>query len=662
MSLATLLVVAKLPPERRRTLDLMGNEAGLELHVIQDAKIASSWAARNEPRAVLIDAKLETSQELCCDLRGQRSLAKVPIIALAPERNDQLTERYYSWGVDDVVPADVGAPLIDRLSRIVKSGRLAPTARRGRAVVADPDRTRCNVIGRVLHNAGYELSYASDERGLLGDVLQRTPTLVVVNAAIGAPRALIQAARHAGSRSCWVVTSPRREIESYLDALADMDRVAVTAAFGAVENILFLSNEMLSARTEALRRTSRLLYGTLALFRPPGEREDDTGFTYNVSAGGMYVRTLAPPSSEQLWLELCPPCQRRRVRLLARVVWARQFGDNALATVPAGFGVEILGSLGDGVDLWRRGVESLLATSGAPGREPDLEKPALTGRIASLPTGMPVLPVASPAGASADSGASTSHGSSEPPPGPAEPPQARAAAAASPPSEGLSGAWPFDEYASALADEPGRGASDMTDAGPARVESAPGDEVRQRKTRSPWALFAILGMVTAGALLGGYRALRSQTEPETSPAASPPASKHGADGSKGNRARAVSKAAVAPPAVRSALPESTDERGLARDAGIRLPVETASKASGDLPDVARLSDREAYLFVEYPEQGQVYLNGVGAGVTGQWLIVKCGTRFVRVGTADQVPKWLTAGQSTVIACHRPTRVAFRPSR
>ena len=183
-----MLVVAKLLPQRRRALDVMGSEAGLGLHVIHDSKIAASWAARNEPRAVLVDASLATAQELCCDLRGQRTLAKVPIIALAPEQNDQLTEQYYSWGVDDVVPADVGAPLIDRLSCIVRAGPLAPTVRRGRAVVADPDRSRCNVIGRVLHNAGYELSYAADERRLLAEALQRAPILVVVSAALGGPR------------------------------------------------------------------------------------------------------------------------------------------------------------------------------------------------------------------------------------------------------------------------------------------------------------------------------------------------------------------------------------------------------------------------------------------------------------------------------------------
>jgi hypothetical protein len=666
MSAPTLLVVAKLSPERRRTLELVGNEAGLELHVIHDSKIASSWAARNDPRAVLIDAKLETCQELCCDLRGQRRLAKVPILALAPEHDDPLTEQYYGWGIDDVVPADAGVSLIERLSRIVQAGRLAPTAGRGRAVVADPDRNRCNVIGRVLHNAGYELSYATDEHRLLGDVLGRIPALVVMNAAIAAPRAFIQAARHAGSRACWVVTSPRRELETCLDAVADMERVAVTAAFGPVENILYLSNEMLNARTDALRRNSRLLCGTLVWYRPPGEAEDDTGYTYNVSTGGMYVRTLAPPSAEQLWLELRPPHQRRRVRLLARVVWRRPFGDNALAAVPAGFGVEIVGGLGDGGELWRRGVDSLLAPSASAERGADPGPQPLMGRVASLSIGLPEVSAAERAAAPAVEAraapaveAPAAPGSSEPPPAPVEPPEALPPPTASPASQGLSGAWPFDEYASGLPDASAAGTRDAAAEVPLRVESRVDGEARPQNTRSPWALVAILGMVTAGALLAGYRALRSGAEPEGSRPASPPPPKPWKHGPQGDRARSGFDSVVAPPAPAAVVPARAAE--LDRDAAVAVPAEPVAKASTEPPDAAGLSDRDGFLFVEYPAQAHVYLNGINAGATGEWLTVKCGTRFIRVGTSGKVPRWLTVGQSTVVGCRRPTRVTFGPA-
>ena len=62
-----------------------------------------------------------------------------------------------------------------------------------------------------------------------------------------------------------------------------------------------------------MRGTARVLYGTAVAFRPMGRDTDDFGFTYNVSAGGLYVRTLAPPDEQLVWLELCPPRGERRV-------------------------------------------------------------------------------------------------------------------------------------------------------------------------------------------------------------------------------------------------------------------------------------------------------------------------------------------------------------
>lgn len=646
MSAATLLIVAKLPPERRRTLEIAAHAAGFELHVIHDWKIAASWAARNEPRAVLLDARLSTAQELCYEIRGQRGLAKVAVIALAPEHNDLLSEQYYSWGVDDVVPAEAGAPLIERLSIVGKTGRIGSTTRRGRAVIADPHSSRNDVVGRVLHNAGYELSYASDERKLLAEVMQRAPVLVVASAAIGAPRELIQAARRVGSHACWVVTTPKRDIGHYLQALSDLDRVAVTSALGPVENVLFLSNEMLRGRTELARRSSRMLCGTIVRFRPAGDSEDDTGFTYNVSVDGMYVRTLGPPTSETLWLELSPPYQRARVRLLGKVAWRRSFGDNALATVPAGFGVEVVEGLGNGLTLWRRGVESLLATTGTTENDAAAAERPLVGRVVSLPVGTPALPNAAGARAVVETEPSTRPGptgeqsASGPAPGA---PRAAVEAAEREPVAELPASEPLVE--ARTVDESASGA----DVAALGEERAFRDGATRRKARSPWALFAMVGMVSGGALFGGYRALRSRSGPPSSRPVPASSAKIRAPARQGTGAQAAV--------------DATPKTDPVRDAAAPTPTEDAGRvlAEPEALVLAQLSARDAYLFVEYADHAHVYLNGIDAGATNQWLAVKCGTWFIRVGTAAKVPTWLTVGQSTQVPCGRAKRVAFRPS-
>jgi Tfp pilus assembly protein PilZ len=100
------------------------------------------------------------------------------------------------------------------------------------------------------------------------------------------------------------------------------------------------------------RRSERLLYGTSLRFRLAGRGNEDVGYVYNISEGGLYVRTLAPPARwDELWIEFTPPRSDRLVHLDATCVWARKYGPAGTASVPPGFGVEITG--GSKADLGR---------------------------------------------------------------------------------------------------------------------------------------------------------------------------------------------------------------------------------------------------------------------------------------------------------------------
>ena len=98
-----------------------------------------------------------------------------------------------------------------------------------------------------------------------------------------------------------------------------------------------------------------MLYGTTVAFRGAGRERDDLGFTYNVSSDGIYVRTLAPPDDEYAWLELRPPRSDRLVRLVAKVAWRRRFNHNENATVPPGFGAQIVDGAKADLDAWTDG-------------------------------------------------------------------------------------------------------------------------------------------------------------------------------------------------------------------------------------------------------------------------------------------------------------------
>src|SRR5690606_36855130 len=90
--------------------------------------------------------------------------------------------------------------------------------------------------------------------------------------------------------------------------------------------------------------SERLLYGAVVRYRHAGGDDLDVGYLYNLSGGGLYVRTLAPPErDDEIWVEFVPPRSDRIVHLEGTAVWTRRFGSSASATVPCGFGVRITG-------------------------------------------------------------------------------------------------------------------------------------------------------------------------------------------------------------------------------------------------------------------------------------------------------------------------------
>jgi hypothetical protein len=268
-------------------------------------------------------------------------------------------ERLYSFGSDDVIRVAEDAQLIRRLEALPAKDLLT-TSERGMAVVADADHGRCDVFGRVLLNAGYDVKFALEEEALRYYTQQNRPVLVVANADVAPARKLIEEARARGCDAVWIVTSSRRDLATHADALLGLERVTVVAVTAPPESVLFSSNELLRPSRAPSRAGERVLYGTVVAFRPVGADVDDFGFSYNISRSGVYVRTLAPPEAEQVWIDLRPPRCKERVKLEGRVAWRRFFDPSAAANGPPGFGVEISVGLGKSQELWQKHADAFV--------------------------------------------------------------------------------------------------------------------------------------------------------------------------------------------------------------------------------------------------------------------------------------------------------------
>jgi DNA-binding response OmpR family regulator len=346
-----LLVVGISDPQVIESYAFSAKESGLEMHAVRSTEEATAWLETHDPMAIALDMMSDGAEASCLGVRAIGRLANVPVIGLVPELNDLVFPEMYGWGGDDVARLAVPEELVPRLRGISVDGSLHPVAAKGGALVVDADRRRRVLYARVLRNAGYDVRFAVDADEAVTASTSETLKLVIVDADLdgGGGVELAKSIRAGGVAVAVVVATAPKKMKHCRDAVGDLTKVAITDGFAPPENLLFVANELGRTGSTDGRASARLLYGAVVAFRQAGRTSDAFGCTYNISAGGLYVRTLAPLNGgEEVWIEVTPPRSDRRVRLEGKVVWRRRFGPIESATVPPGFGVQITdGAKGD---------------------------------------------------------------------------------------------------------------------------------------------------------------------------------------------------------------------------------------------------------------------------------------------------------------------------
>jgi DNA-binding response OmpR family regulator len=364
-SLRSTLAVGRFASATATRLESASRSAGLDFNQVDSISDALTWAEQNEPHSLLLDGTSGNLERSCLEVRAQVRHALVPIIALAPVVNELAFAEVFSCGGDDVVGIRNNEALTSRLRRlpIAPWERPVPAAEKT-ALISASDRNRRIVLARVLSNAGYPIRFAVDLDETDRFSREAPPRLVVIDTELEGVQALITRAAPRNPNTLWIVSTAPRHMRQCHSWLRDLANAAVTDSFAPPENIVFLANELGRGKGNDKRASRRLLYGTMVSFRCAGREEDDYGLSYNVSAGGLYVRSLAPPVEDRVWLELRPPRTERLVRLEGRVCWRRGYGPSAMATVPPGFGIEIMDGSKADREAWVTGYKSFADTIG----------------------------------------------------------------------------------------------------------------------------------------------------------------------------------------------------------------------------------------------------------------------------------------------------------
>src|SRR5690349_9503577 len=353
-----LLVLGSYGREDRARLTAAAAQAAFAAEFIDNSRDASRWLDSHEPHAVLIDDG-DIAKNVCLEARAQAKHAQVPMLALNSGIDDLSFADAFSWGGDDAVERDDTQALVSRLRGLPQTPPGAPRNGRGVALIVDSDRAKRIVLGRVLRNAGYSIEFAVSDSDAVERAKETSPKLVIASSDVGeSPASLLASARRAGATATWIVTCPPKDIGAARNDVEALGNATVMDGFAPAENVVFLANELERGGANDKRASRRLLYGTAVSFRGAGRDADDCGFSYNLSLGGLYVRTLSPPEDDIVWVELRPPRSERRVRLEGRVVWRRKFGPSEAATVPPGFGVALSDGSKRDMEAWDAGYRA----------------------------------------------------------------------------------------------------------------------------------------------------------------------------------------------------------------------------------------------------------------------------------------------------------------
>lgn len=360
------LAVGRFRGAMSKVLETACEDAALELTRVASIDEALAWGEENEPHSLLVDGSEVDIENVCFGMRTNSRLARVPILTLTFEPTELVFAETFNSGGDDVVNLRAGPGLAARLRRLPVSNDIRPTASSAKlALVVAADASRRMVLARVLAGAGYAIQYAAHSVEAAQVAERGGPHLFVLDTEPDGVRELLTTWAPQDRNRLWIVSLPPRHIKDQLAWVNEIPNAAITDSFAPPENIVFLANELGRGQANDNRTSRRHLYGALVGFRCAGRDIDDYGLTYNISEGGLYVRSLAPPVEDRVWLELLPPRSEQRVRLEGRVCWRRAFGPSDQATVPPGFGVQISDGAAADWDAWRRGYMALSESIGS---------------------------------------------------------------------------------------------------------------------------------------------------------------------------------------------------------------------------------------------------------------------------------------------------------
>lgn len=283
-----------------------------------------------------------------------------PVIALVDDPSDDDFLPPLVAGADDLLMvSDLGGAR-RRLAALASRGPVRRSTDKGTVLLIDADEGRRRRLGRPLFRSGLDVEFAST----LGEIAGKRADVAVIHESCGDAgfedvHNAVRAMLGLDDLPVVVVTEPT---EGQAHGGRRVERTATIPANVPADHLLFVVNELLNPAPAELRSSPRLLHASLCTFRPAGVPIPRFGVTFNISRGGVFVRTLdLPELGESVWVEFRPPSSDAAVHLRGTVAW-RTLGGGT----PPGFAVQLLAHRcpSDDLAMYRERYQWLLDSRG----------------------------------------------------------------------------------------------------------------------------------------------------------------------------------------------------------------------------------------------------------------------------------------------------------
>ncbi len=326
-------------------------QLGLKVRTIANPAEARQAAGEGRPLATMVGlgsiAGTETSVR---QLKAVRELGGVPVVAFGQATLEEI-RRTFVAGADDHLGRPLDATWLSaKLSVLRDTARLPPAPAVDRStktvLVADDDLFFRQRIRDMLEAAGYHVTEATsglEVMKLLDDPHAVRPDLMVVDVympGLGGLE-LVQNLRAAATWAAMpivIVSGMRKDplLRAELLRLGVVDFVDKFAV--TIDSIQPIVDEYLKPSGTKRRSSPRVSHFALCEFKRQPTEGWQLGFVYNLSAAGVFIRTLTPPPlGAVVDARIDLGASDAKVLIKARVAWVNPL-QNA-GGMPCGMGL-----------------------------------------------------------------------------------------------------------------------------------------------------------------------------------------------------------------------------------------------------------------------------------------------------------------------------------